>query len=155
MKFRFLFVIVCTATSLTKCGEKVTAKLKSEESQLLSLEQKWLEAEFSLDTAFLSSIIDPGFIDISSTDVHQKAAAINSMYDNINQRKKDSIFVDSFKIEEPIIKLYENAAVVTFIVHTFRREKGVRSQHKTRFYDVWVRRQNSWKAVSSQGTPIE
>jgi hypothetical protein len=77
------------------------------------------------------------------------------MYDNISQRIKDSILIDSFKIEDAVINVYQHNAVLTFVVHTFRSDKGLKTEHKTRFYDVWIRQDNSWKAVSSQGTRIE
>lgn len=122
--------------------------------KLLRLEYDWLKAEFALDTAFLSSIMDSTFIGISAEGVHNKKEDLLDMYNTIAQRNKDSVFIDSFKLENAIINLYGSAAVVTFIVHTYRKNKGIPEQRRTRFYDVWIKRNNKWKAVSSQGTRV-
>jgi hypothetical protein len=76
------------------------------------------------------------------------------MYTSIAQRNKDSIFIDSFKLEDIYINIYENTAVVRFVVHTYRKEKGIANERKTMFYDVWIKKNKKWKAVSSQGTRI-
>jgi hypothetical protein len=126
-----------------------------DKTQLLALEHKWLEAEFGLDTAYLSSIIDNSFIGISGSEIHNKHEDILDMYNNISQRIKDSIVIDSFKLESPVVNLYDNTAVVTFIVHTHGRSKQAITERRTRFYDVWVRRGKEWKAVASQGSKVE
>ena len=155
-KLSYFIVAYSLLIILISCdSNKSNASLTTDKAQLLSLERKWLTAEFALDTTYLSSIIDSSFIDISENGLHNKSQALVSMYQNITQRIKDSILIDSFLIEDPITNVYENSAVVTFVVHTFRSDKGVKSGHKTRFYDVWIKQNNIWKAVSSQGTKIE
>ena len=151
--FIVLYSILISLLSCFSNQSKNT--LLSDKAQLLSLEHKWLAAEFALDTTYLSSIIDTSFIDISANEIHSKTNALLNMYVNISQRIKDSILIDSFRIENAVVNIYGNSAVVTFIVHTFRKDKGLRAEHKTRFYDVWINRNNTWKAVSSQGTAIE
>ncbi|MEO6611444.1 MAG: GNAT family N-acetyltransferase [Chitinophagaceae bacterium] len=141
------FLLACKNRSYT---DKV-----DEKSELLSLEYKWLEAEFSLDTAYLSSIIDSSFIAVSEGKIHNKQEDILDMYTNISQRIKDSIFIDSFKLENTLVNLYGNTAVVTFVVHTNGSNKTMPTERWTRFYDVWVKRDGKWKAVASQGSKVE
>jgi hypothetical protein len=135
----------CTNESATNIDDK---------RQLLDLEQAWLEHEFALDTAFLASIMDSTFIGISENGVKNKQDDLLSMYKNIDQRIKNDIVVDSFRLEDEVVNVYENAAVVTFIVHTYRHDKDSLIERRTRFYDVWTRRGDKWKAVASQGTPV-
>jgi hypothetical protein len=137
------------------CTEHSKVHTTDDKTELLSLEHSWLEAEFKLDTTYLSSIIDETFLDISENGVHDKQEAILSMYNNINQRIKDSIIVDSFKLESSIVNLYDNTAVVIFIVHTYGKNKEVITERKTRFYDVWVKRKDRWKAAASQGSKVD
>lgn len=126
----------------------------NDKKQLLALEHSWLKAEFSLDTAYLATLMDDGFIGITSSGTSTKQQELLDYYNIISQRMKDSIFIDSFRLENAIVNLYGTTAVVTFIVHTFRKEKGVAAERKTRFYDVWIKRNGKWKAVSSQGTKV-
>jgi len=153
----FFFSIVSFLLATLICCNSMDTNISGEndKSQILALEEKWLTAEFALDTAYLSSIMDAGFIDISANEVHGKDIALFNIYQNISQRIKDSIIVDSFKIEDAIVNLYQNSAVVTSIIHTFRRDKGIKAEPKTRFFDVWIKRNNNWKAVASQGTIVE
>ncbi len=121
---------------------------------LLSLEYKWLKAEFALDTTYLSSIMDVTFISISEKGVLNKQEDLLDMYNTISQRIKDDILIDSFRLENTLVQLYDKTAIVTFIVHTYRKDKGVPVQRRTRFYDVWINRKGKWLAVSSQGTKV-
>lgn len=123
--------------------------------ELLLLEQNWLEAEFKLDTAYISTLIDSTFTGISGSRLTNKQQELDGMYSNISAMRKDSIFLDSLKLEEGRVNLYENTAVVTFIVHTYKKDKGRPTEKRTRFYDVWVNRNGKWKAVAAQGTFVE
>jgi hypothetical protein len=123
-------------------------------SELLRLERTWLEAEFSLDTAFLSTLMDSTFISISDEGVKNKTNDLISMYKNIKQRQRDSIIIDSFRLDTAVVNVYGNSAVVTFIVNTFGRNKTEPRERRTRFYDVWIKRNEKWKAVSSKGTSL-
>jgi hypothetical protein len=129
--------------------------LLQEKQKLRQLEYNWLKAEFALDTSYLSSLIDESFIGISSDGIKNKQQSLLEMYISIAQRHRDSIVVDSFKLEEIIINVYNSAGVVTFVVHTYGKNKGMSTERRTRFYDVWVKKGTEWKAVSSQGTRVD
>ena len=136
------------------CTDK-PSRVLDDKQELLNLEREWLDKEFALDTTFLSTIMDSTFIGISDDGVKNKKEDLISMYNNIDQRIKNGIVLDSFKLENEIVNIYSNSAVVTFVVHTYRHSSDTLIERKTRFYDVWVNRDNKWKAVSSQGTPIQ
>jgi hypothetical protein len=131
------------------------SRVDTRRQELFNLEHEWLEKEFLMDTAFLSTIMDSTFIGISDNGVKNKEEDLLSMYNNIDQRIKNGIVIDSFKLEDEIVNVYSNSAVVTFIVHTYRHRNDSLIERKTRFYDVWVKRGDKWRAVASQGTPIQ
>ena len=149
---QILFVFICLAS----CRENSTLQNSVAETKehLLLLERKWLEAEFVLDTAYISTLLDPTFVGVSATRISNKQEELKGMYDNISAMRRDSIFLDSLKLENAVINVYDNSAVVTFIVHTYKKEKGMPTEKRTRFYDVWINRNKKWKAVSSQGTVV-
>ncbi len=81
---------------------------------------------------------------------------LEGIYNAILAMRKDSIFIDSFRIEEPFIaKLHNDFAITVFICHTYKKDKGIPIQKRTKFYDVWIKRESGWKAVSSQATTVE
>jgi len=150
--FLFLLFVSCSQNSSNKKGSEQNSIVNAKE--LLSLERKWLDAEFALDTAYISTLMDPDFIDISTDHIQNKQQALKAMYDNMSAMHKDSIFLDSLKFEEPIVSFFENTAVVALITHSYKKDKGRPIEKRMRFYDVWVKRNGNWKAVSSQGTVI-
>lgn len=119
------------------------------------LEKKWVEAEFSLDTVYINNLLDSTFISIQPTQTHNKLQEINGIYENMSTMRKAGVVLNSLKLEDAIVNLYGNTAVVTFISHTYKTEKGKTVEKRMRFYDVWMKRNEQWKALSSQGTVIE
>jgi hypothetical protein len=155
MKTTVTIILLCgLAIAFFECSNKSSVNA-DEKRHLLDLERAWLEHEFALDTAFLASIMDSTFVGISESGVKNKQEDLLSMYNNIDQRIKNGIVIDSFRLEDEVVNIYENAAVVTFIVHTYRHSNDSLIERRTRFYDVWTRRGDEWKAVASQGTSIQ
>ena len=154
MKITVTIIVCWLSIALFRCTDKSAANV-DDKRQLLDLERAWLEHEFALDTAFIASIMDSTFIGISEGGVKNKQDDLLIMYKNIDQRIKNGIVIDSFRIEDDVVNIYGNSGVVTFIVHTYRHSKDSLIERRTRFYDVWTRRGDSWKAVASQGTTIQ
>jgi hypothetical protein len=154
MKITLRVILCVLLIAFFKCTNKSSVNT-DDKRQLLDLERAWLEHEFALDTAFLASIMDSTFIGISENGVKDRQGALLGMYNNIDQTIKNGIVVDSFRLEDEVVTVYENSAVVTFIVHTYRHDKDSLIARRTRFYDVWTRRGDKWKAVASQGTTIQ
>ena len=150
----FLFIYSCSDEGSLNTAGAGSLPAEKQKAELISLEKKWLEAEFALDTGYISTLMDDDFIDISAGHIHNKQEALKGIFDNINRMRKDSIFLDSLKLEEVIINLYENTAIVSLVTHSYKKSKGKPIEKRTKFYDVWIKRDGKWKAVSSQGTVI-
>ena len=127
-----------------------------ERTLLLDLEREAIRREFENDTTFLSSIMDTTFIELAGDRLKNKHQVLKTIFaTNISNQNK-GVALDSFRLEDPVVHLYDdNAAVVTFIMHTFRKKDGSSVERRTRFYDVWVRRGSQWKAVTWQASPVE
>lgn len=149
-----LFVLFTSICCSQTQSEKSSTLIETKE-HLLSLERKWIEAEFALDTAYIATLLDSTFISVSANQVSNKQQEINAIYANMSSMSKDSIFLDSLKLEDGIVNLYGTTAVVTFITHSYKTDKGKPTEKRMRFYDVWVNRNGEWKAVSSQGTVLQ
>lgn len=153
-----LFILICSAFSCsneTKTNSPAQFSETKTKEELIALERKFLEAEFALDTAYITTLLDSTFISVSSDHLSNKQQELTGIYKNISNMRKDSIFLDSLKIQDAMVNIYSNTAVVIFVVHTYKKDKGRPTEKLTRFYDVWVNRGGNWKAVSSQGTKVE
>ena len=149
-----LFVFYsCSNEQSIKNNETKNFSIEEVKSDLLRLETKWLDYEFNLDTASIAKFLDDDFISISATDTSNKQMELDGIYKNISAMRNDSIFIDSFKIEEPfIVKYFDKTAITIFICHTYKKDKGKPVEKRTKFYDVWINRDGNWKAISSQAT---
>jgi hypothetical protein len=153
-----LLLVACCFCSCTNADRSQQQHTDTNQAKqhLLALEHQWLEHEFALDTTSISPLLDDGFISISATDTSNKQMELEGIYKNISAMKADSIFIDSFKIEEPfIVKQFDNVAITIFICHTYKTNKGKHEEKRTKFYDVWRMVNNDWKAISSQATVVE
>ena len=101
-------------------------------------------------------MLDDSFAAVDGLSVANKQEELKSLYDNIHEREAKGHSVDSFYLTDIRIQFYEESAVVTFLVVTRGRinDKPFRDR-KTRLYDVWVRRNGTWKAVASQSTRVD
>ena len=148
------FLFSCNETDSNKTNKVTDHSNDKIKEELILLERKWLDAEFALDTAYISTLIDPSFIDISE-NIHNKQQALKGMYEGMNARRKDSVSLDSLKFEDVVVNFYENTAIVALITHSYSHKKdGSKVEVRKRFYDVWINRDGKWKAVASQGTMI-
>lgn len=150
-----IFLVVVSSCSSGGESKQSASDTSNIEAHLLSLERKWLQYEFALDTASISTLLDPTFISISATGTSNKQMELQGIYKNITAMRSDSIVIDSFRIEESIVQRYDNAAIVTFICHTYKKDKDRPVQKRTKFYDVWINRNGNWRAASSQATMVE
>jgi hypothetical protein len=154
-KLLFAFLVIFTSCLPAEQSNKTIRSNEETKQELLALELKWLEAEFKLDTAYISTLIDSTFKGIAANHITNKQQELDGIHRNISAMRSDGIFLDSLKIEDGLVSLYENVAVVTFIVHTYKKDKGLPIEKRTRFFDVWVNRNGKWKAVAAQGTVVE
>ncbi|RYY45120.1 MAG: nuclear transport factor 2 family protein [Chitinophagaceae bacterium] len=122
---------------------------------LKKMEYDWLMAEFKLDTAAIAAMMDERFMAIGLAGVSNKQQELSGIYENMQERLKDKHIVDSLYFDDIHVQIFENTAIVTFISVTKGRIKEVPFvNRRTRMYDVWVKRDGKWKAVSSQVSPI-
>src|SRR5688500_24545 len=105
-------LIICSLTM--NPGLDVIAQqnfnLQMEKTNLEELEYNWLKAEFALDTVYLSKLIDQTFMSISANGVKTKHQSLLAMHTTIATRQREGVIVDSFKLEDVQINIYDSSA---------------------------------------------
>lgn len=149
-----LFIVFfCLLASQCRSQGKVADK---DIETLKSMEYEWLQAEFRLDTAAISKMMDEKFISVGLTGVSTKQEELNGIYQSMSERVMNNHVVDSLYFDDVHIQIFENIAVVTFTSVTKGKiEKVPFENRRTRMYDVWLKRNGQWKAISSQVTPLK
>lgn len=131
-----------------------TKNLDDDAAALLDLEKEAIKREFQNDTSFLSLVMDSTFIELSADTIKNKHQVLKTIFRDNLDKLENKVSLDSFRLEQPIVHLYGDASVVTFILHTFRKKEDSAFERRTRFYDVWVKRDGHWKAVTWQASPL-
>jgi ketosteroid isomerase-like protein len=123
-------------------------RVKSDQDTLIELEQRWDEAFHNHDQKFIDTLLAEEFVvtygDGSRGD---RAKELSLALDDRQQ-------VDSSQLDEFIIKVFGNTAVVLFTQHLVGPVKGKPVAIDYRYMDVWVNRDGKWKCVASQSTRV-
>jgi len=129
--------------------------LNNETEIIKALEYKALIAEFKLDTAAISGMMDDNFISVGLAGINNKHWELQGIYRNVSQMRKEDHIIDSLYLDDFQVQLYDKTAIATFFTVTKGRIKGIPFENRRwRWYDVWIKKKNQWKLVSSQGTPL-
>jgi hypothetical protein len=115
----------------------------SPETQLLRLEQTWMQAAHRRDIPVLDKILSNDYIDINYKGMlRDKVDALRAANLKLSQYTQ--------KLSQQKVRIYGDTAVVT------GRGELLASDHSFyavwRFTDVFVKQDGTWRAVSSQET---
>lgn len=144
-----LLTIISSCSSNSNIDDKDKATLKN-------LEMQWLVAEFKADTAAIAKLMDERFISIGPFEVSNKKAELEAIFKNITERIAKGNIVEDFYFDDFNVLFHENSAVVTFAcVSKGKNGSTPFENRRTRIYDVWIKKNNRWQAISSQVTPIK
>jgi hypothetical protein len=157
MRFKTFQIFLLLAVGIFNCFLSCNPESTSSPdgaNELLKLEKEAIEKEFQNDTTFLSSIMDTTFIELSGDTIKNKHEVLKTIFQDNLHNLESKISLDSFRLEEPIVHIYGDASVVTFVLHTFRKKQDSLFERRTRFYDVWIKRGGQWKAVTWQASPL-
>lgn len=136
------------------CNERERADYDKVKKELMDLERTCIEQENKADTAFLSSVMDSTFIELDSGRIVRKHDVLKEMYYYYEKDRQKATPIDSFKLEDEVVHIYEKSAVVSFIMHTYRTRNDSLVERYKRFYDSWIKRDGQWKAIAWQGYHI-
>jgi len=139
-----VLALVAVAASAASAQRRV----KSDQETLIELEEQWDAAFHNHDQKFIDTLLADEFVvtygDGSRGD---RAKELGLALDDRQQ-------VDSSQLDEFIVKVFGNTAVVWFTQHLVGPVKGKPVAVDYRYMDVWVNRDGRWKCVASQSTRV-
>ena len=122
--------------------------VKSDQDTLIELEQKWDVAFHSHDVTFIETLLADEFVVTYGDGARGDKATELRLATDFDQQ------VDSSTLDEFIVKVYGNTAVVWFRQQLVGPVKGKPMAVTYRYVDVWVNRDGVWKCVASQSTRV-
>lgn len=138
-----LAIVMAAATAAS-----AQRRVKSDQETLVELEERWDAAFHNHDQKFIDTLLADEFVVTYGDGSRGDRAKELSLALDFNQQ------VDSSKLDEFIVKVFGNTAVVWFTQHLVGPVKGKPVAVDYRYMDVWVNRDGQWKCVASQSTRV-
>ena len=123
--------------------------VRSDQEILIQLERDWNRAFLGKDLGFIERVVADEFVvTYADGDRGDKAKEL-ALAAAFNQQ------VDSALLDEFIVKIYGDTAVVWFSEHLTGPRQGQPVTITFRYMDVFVLRDGRWQCVASQSTRVD
>ena len=122
--------------------------VKSDQEVLIELEREWDAAFHSQNAAFIERVLADEFVATYGDGTRgdkEKELALAREFDQQ---------VDSSHLDDFIVKVYRDTAIVWFTQYLVGPVKGKPTEVQYQYMDVWVVRDGRWQAVARQSTRI-
>jgi ketosteroid isomerase-like protein len=139
-----LFAIVAAATP---AGSQ-SGRVQSDQQILIQLEHDWDAAYHRRDVHFIENILADEFIATYGDGSRGDRAKELSLAAAFDQQ------IDSSTLDEFVVKVYGDTAVVWMTQHLVGPSKGQKLTLTLRYVDVFVQRAGRWQCVASQSTKV-
>jgi hypothetical protein len=146
MSVRTLLLALCL--SLAAFDPAPAQSVKSDQEVLIDLERRWDAAFHSQDASFIETVLADEFIATYGDGSRGDKAKELSLAREQNQQ------IDSRRLDDFIIKVYRDTAVVWFTQYLVGPVQGKPTEVQYQYMDVWVVRGGRWLCVASQSTRI-
>jgi len=143
-----LRVFLVVAAVVAVASQASAQRVQSDQDTLIELEQKWDAAFRNRDTRFIETLLADEFVVTYDDGTRGDRAKELSLAASFNQQ------IDSSALDEFIVKVYGNTAVVWFTLRLLGPVNGKPVAITYRYVDVWVNRDGVWKGVASQSTRV-
>ena len=147
--YRLAGAICCLAVELGAVAQTVSYSAGSQESQLVSLERLWNEAQVHRDRQALGSMIADKFV---NTEWDGEVSDRGKFLADIADPKFEST---SLTIQDVKVTIFQSTAVVT---GTYRAKGSYLNKsydHLGRFTDTWVFADGKWQCVASHTSLLQ
>jgi hypothetical protein len=142
-------VLACVTFGLLAASQPGHAQnVKSDQDVLIELERQWDAAFQRQDAVFIESVLAEEFIATYGDGSRGDKAKELALAREFNQQ------VDSRRLDNFIVKVYRDTAVVWFTQYLVGPVKGKPTEVQYQYMDVWVIRDGRWQAVASQSTRV-
>jgi ketosteroid isomerase-like protein len=142
-----LVALLAAVWTVTVSGGQ-TGAVKSDQEILMQLERDWDAAFRRRDVAFIEGILAEEFVATYSDGSRGNRDEELSRAANFDRQ------IDSSTLDEFIVKIYGDTAVVWMSQHLVGPSQGKPLAITFRYVDVFVFRDGRWQCVASQSTRV-
>jgi ketosteroid isomerase-like protein len=139
--------ILLMLSTMTTSGVNAQG-VRSDQDILVQLEREWDEAFHRKDVGFIENVLADEFVVTYSDGSRADKSKELRLAAEFNQQ------IDSSMLDEFIVKVYGDVAVVWFTQHVVGPSQGRSLALTFRYVDVFVMRAGRWQCVASQSTKV-
>jgi len=150
METRMRYAVV----ALTVIGSMLAApgvraqRVRSDQEILVALEKGWDAALRSRDVAFIKGVLADEFLATRAEGVRADKAKELKDAEEFDQQ------IDSSTLDEFVVKVYRDTAVVWFTQHLVGPKNGQPVTVTFRYTDVWLQRDGRWQCLASHASKV-
>jgi ketosteroid isomerase-like protein len=144
---RLLIVLLAGAAGLGAAGGQGGAA-RSDQEILVQLEHEWDAAFRRRDVKFIETVLAEEFVATYGDGTRGDRA------EELSRAAKFDQQIDSSTLDEFIVKIYGDTAVVWMSQHLVGPSQGRQLEVTFRYIDVFVLRDGRWQCVASQSTRV-
>ena len=142
-----LFGLLAILSAAAATGAQ-TRTVKSDQQILIQLEQDWDAAFRRKDLPFIETVLADEFVATYSDGSRGDRTKELALAAEFNLQ------IDSSTLDEFIVKIYGDTAVVWMSQHLVGPSKGSQLKVTFHYVDVFVMRAGRWQCVASQSTRV-
>src|SRR5215831_3526222 len=142
---RFLVVtFLAVAMSLLAFGQAANKKSSNKaEEEIMKIEDQWVQSRATKDPTMAKDLLSDDYLGANLTgQTMNKQQTIDGI-------TAGTLFAGKAEMTDRKVRIYRDTAVSTGVV------TGVVGVDKSRYIRVYVKRNNKWRMVASQGTRVE
>jgi ketosteroid isomerase-like protein len=142
-----LFSLLAVLSAVTP-SRAYSQNAKSDQEILVQLERDWDDAFHRKDVKFIENVLADEFVVTYADGSRADKAKELMLAAEFNQQ------IDSRMLDEFIVKVYGDTAVVWFTQHLVGPSQGRPLALTFRYLDTFVMRAGRWQCVASQSTKV-
>jgi len=142
------FVLLAALVAAASSAFAQTRRAQSDQEILIKLERDWDYAFHHKDVQFIEGVLAPEFV---ATYAEGQRADRDKELQNAREFNQQ---IDSSVLDEFIVRVYGDTAVVHFTQKLTGPSKGQTLTLTFRYMDVFVLRDGRWQCVASQSTRV-
>jgi ketosteroid isomerase-like protein len=145
MKLVFVVTMLSAALCSSAPGQSKRADV---EQTVMSIEKEMLDALLKGDSSALERYLADSYVSTGPD------GSVEDKAQNIADLKSGDLKLQSATLDDPKVRVYGDTAIVTYASADKGTYKGKDITGKTRWTDVFVKRNGRWQLVASQGSRV-
>jgi len=136
---------------------KLDTEYANSEKAVREAVEEFSRAFLEADISALETLLTDDYIHVngSSGSVLNRDAWLKWMKSRRTELDSGQLLINEYRVEDVTVKVYEDVAIVTGVVHSSGTRQGEAFASQVRFTNTWVLFDGTWRRVSFHDSPLK